>query len=233
MDEEDMADFGIAPKQVRATAAFDNREAKRGRAAAQEGGRALQHLDNLLQPSREDIGHRCARSIVEHEEGALDRVCLACPVRAGFAPLFFSTSAPVCLTSVSALPFPCPPPAPAFPPFRRLLKAMGWREGQGVGERIRPARLPDAEDHSGDNDQRSAMDFAARLGVTLAPRDVAAVEQTAKDNFHGIGYTGLSAKDFNLDAGAARRPMGGMGVGVFEEEDDDIYADDDRKNYDR
>lgn len=58
MDEEDMADFGIAPKQVRATAAFESQEGKRGRAAAQDESQAVRHLDNLLRPSREDIGHR-------------------------------------------------------------------------------------------------------------------------------------------------------------------------------
>jgi hypothetical protein len=109
---------------------------------------------------------------------------------------------------------------------------MGWREGQGVGERLRPRRH-----HAGANDEadddRGALDFAARMGVTLAPRDVAVAEQSAKDDFHGIGYTGLSAKDFHLDAGSERRPMGGIGVGVFEEEDEDIYGEDDRKNYDR
>jgi hypothetical protein len=61
MDEEDMADFGIAPKQVRATAAFESQEGKRGRAAAQDESRAVRHLDDLLRPSREDIGHRWER----------------------------------------------------------------------------------------------------------------------------------------------------------------------------
>lgn len=119
-------------------------------------------------------------------------------------------------------------------PPPRLLRSMGWREGQGVGERHRPARqsgiLPETED---DDSERAALDFAAHLGVTFAPRDVAVAAQTAKDNLHGIGYTGISAKDFHLDVSGGRRPMGGIGVGVFEEEDEDIYGEDDLSRYDR
>lgn len=106
---------------------------------------------------------------------------------------------------------------------------MGWREGQGVGERLKPSRrLPagEAADEDGGDDPAAAEDFAAQLGVTLAPRDVTVMEQQAKDNFHGLGYTGLSAREFNMEAGKPRA-VGGIGVGVFDEEEEQIYEDED------
>jgi G patch domain-containing protein 1 len=60
MDEEDMAESGFAPKQVRATGEFKEDEdtsAKR-KATTSEESKALQYLETLVQPSSENVGRR-------------------------------------------------------------------------------------------------------------------------------------------------------------------------------
>ena len=99
---------------------------------------------------------------------------------------------------------------------------MGWRDGQGVGQRIDARRLarmkasararalrnavqvcrlwgcrmPSAYVSQGQGDQESSDDeevLAALEGKTFAPRDVTIAAYSAKDNVHGIGYIPLSA----------------------------------------
>ena len=91
----------------------------------------------------------------------------------------------------------------------RLLKQMGWKEGQGVGPRIKRNKTS-----SNNEDIRSSEFSFAPLNsllVLLKPK---------KDKF-GIGYNlGSDGKPTESN----RQKLGtGFGVGIFEEEDDDIY----------
>lgn len=43
-------------------------------------------------------------------------------------------------------------------------------------------------------DNESFDEYAARRGITFAPRDMSAKRFTPKNNFFGIGYKGISAK---------------------------------------
>lgn len=43
-------------------------------------------------------------------------------------------------------------------------------------------------------DERIFDDIAAAKGISFAPRDVTVKGFESKDNFHGIGYSGMSAK---------------------------------------
>jgi G-patch domain len=115
----------------------------------------------------------------------------------------------------------------------RLLQSMGWRPGQGVGERVgasadRLAADPHAAEH------------------TFAPTATALYDAgQAKDNLFGLGFDPLrDAPEFRRQRGAGasevaalnggqghtaqRRREAGFGVGVFEEADEiSVYDDDD------
>eukprot|EP00056_Hartaetosiga_gracilis_P006873 m.101490 g.101490 ORF g.101490 m.101490 type:complete len:613 (+) comp12576_c6_seq1:38-1876(+) len=112
-------------------------------------------------------------------------------------------------------------------PGRRLLKLMGWKEGQGMGARLNARQQATALGL----DVEEVDAFAAERGFTFAPRDVKSHTFKPKDNMFGIGYQGLSAKDYHMDG--KQRMGAGFGVGAFEEEDEDIYNTDDRNNYDK
>eukprot|EP00730_Choanoeca_flexa_P004352 TRINITY_DN11671_c0_g2_i2.p1 TRINITY_DN11671_c0_g2~~TRINITY_DN11671_c0_g2_i2.p1 ORF type:complete len:925 (+),score=210.10 TRINITY_DN11671_c0_g2_i2:338-2776(+) len=114
---------------------------------------------------------------------------------------------------------------------RKLLQLMGWRPGQGIGPRIPARRQTPGYNQAADD--RLFDDIAAGKGVTFAPRDANVRAFIAKDNFHGVGYSGMSASDYSM---TQRKPraMGGIGTGAFEDLDDDIYdAEDDKKQYNR
>lgn len=131
----------------------------------------------------------------------------------------------------------------------QLLRMMGWREGQGVGPRramhasTRSAskRKRYSKGNNGgsvydESDDDESGDDVGAGSKTFAPRDVSIDDFAAKDDLHGIGYHGMSAADFKLDAtstGGARSKGGGFGVGALEEEDDDVYDHDTLDNYDR
>ncbi|KAF5900210.1 G patch domain-containing protein 1 isoform X1, partial [Clarias magur] len=80
-----------------------------------------------------------------------------------------------------------------------LLRKMGWKDGQGVGPRLKRrqrkqdtgvklygcALPPIASEESEDDDE-----FAPE-NVTFAPKDVTPVDFTPKDDVHGLGYRGL------------------------------------------
>lgn len=89
-------------------------------------------------------------------------------------------------------------------------------------------------------------------GKTFAPRDVTIARFEAKDNVHGIGYKPLSAavsahaviiyhsspqtaqQEFNFGVHSTK-VSSGFGVGVLEDDadDDDLFAQDDMRMYDR
>ncbi|KAM4744894.1 G patch domain-containing protein 1 [Anableps anableps] len=84
-----------------------------------------------------------------------------------------------------------------------LLSRMGWKEGQGVGPRVkrRPRRqLPDGESKtysyapppagSEESEEEDDEEFAPE-NVTFAPKDVTPVDFTPRLGVQGLGYRGL------------------------------------------
>ncbi|KAI5088786.1 G patch domain-containing protein 1 [Silurus meridionalis] len=81
-----------------------------------------------------------------------------------------------------------------------LLRKMGWKDGQGVGPRMK--RRQRKQDHdvklygcplppSGFEEPEDDDEFAPE-NVTFAPKDVTPVDFTPKDDVHGLGYRGLN-----------------------------------------
>ncbi|KAG7315045.1 hypothetical protein KOW79_021133 [Hemibagrus wyckioides] len=79
-----------------------------------------------------------------------------------------------------------------------LLRKMGWKDGQGVGPRVKRRQrkqnidvrvygcaLPPSGSEESEDDE-----FAPE-NVTFAPKDVTPVDFTPKDDVHGLGYRGL------------------------------------------
>lgn len=206
MDEEDMGDYGIAPKTVMAKTDFssvrkrnydDEKMVKEHKANATMflGNQLLQ---SLVLPARNNIGIR-------------------------------------------------------------LLKKLGWKEGQGVGARVSGRKpvtdmeklkriygcdtAPSAQtikDNDDDDDDRCYED------ITFAPKDTMSIDIKPKDDMFGIGYSGLnpsqalrgniersSTIQFHTKTGKKMSFKGqAFGVGAFEDEDGDIYAQDSMENYD-
>ncbi|XP_058530584.1 G patch domain-containing protein 1 isoform X1 [Ochotona princeps] len=215
MDEEDLSEFGIAPKAIVTTDDFASKTKDRIREKARQlaasaapiPGATL--LDDLISPAKLSVGFE-------------------------------------------------------------LLRKMGWKEGQGVGPRVkrRPRRQkPDpgvkiygcALPPGGSEGSEDEEDDYLPDNVTFAPKDVMPVDFTPKDNVHGLAYKGLdpsqalfgtSGEHFNLFSGVHEgtsdllgdvrlskgRKLGisgqAFGVGALEEEDDDIYALDTLSKYD-
>ncbi|RUS80099.1 hypothetical protein EGW08_012145 [Elysia chlorotica] len=143
----------------------------------------------------------------------------------------------------------------------KLLKKMGWREGQGLGPRVEQKKkkkkknsqpkpgvkvygcAPPPSDESGSDGEFVPEDLSS---VTFAPKDIAPISVRPKDNVHGLGYRGLDPSlalprsHINLFAAPPVRSTGSrkgisgqaFGVGAFEDEDEDIYAVDNLLNYD-
>ncbi|CAI9161817.1 unnamed protein product [Rangifer tarandus platyrhynchus] len=215
MDEEDLSEFGIAPKSIVTTDDFASktkdriREKARQLAAATAPIPGATLLDDLITPAKLSVGFE-------------------------------------------------------------LLRKMGWKEGQGIGPRVkrRPRRQkPDpgvkiygcALPPGGSEGSEDEDDDYLPENVTFAPKDVTPVDFTPKDNVHGLAYKGLdphqalfgtSGEHFNLFSGGPEetshllgdigvnkgRKLGisgqAFGVGALEEEDDDIYATETLSKYD-
>lgn len=77
-----------------------------------------------------------------------------------------------------------------------LLMKMGWREGQGIGPKVRrPARLHDTE----------ALSTHVPESHLFAPDDVVVVGVIRKIDHHGLGYGAMSAHCTHEPAGFTRR----------------------------
>ncbi|XP_033373086.1 G patch domain-containing protein 1 isoform X3 [Parus major] len=216
MDEEDLSEFGIAPKDITTTDDFASKSKDRIKEKARQIAGVVAPIpgttafDDLIGPSKITIG-------VE------------------------------------------------------LLRKMGWKEGQGIGPRVKrkPCRqkpdptvkiygcaLPPGLSEGSEDEE----DEYQPENVTFAPKDVMPVDLTPKENVHGLGYKGLdpsqalfgvsgrehlnlftdgSEETSNL-LGDLRHSKGrklgitgqAFGVGALEEEDDDIYATDTLSKYD-
>ncbi|NWR19232.1 GPTC1 protein, partial [Emberiza fucata] len=216
MDEEDLSEFGIAPKDITTTDDFASKAKDRIKERARQIAGVVAPIpgttafDDLIGPSKITVG-------VE------------------------------------------------------LLRKMGWKEGQGIGPRVKrkPRRqkpdptvkiygcaLPPGLSEGSEDEE----DEYQPENVTFAPKDVMPVDLTPKENVHGLGYKGLDPSQalfgasgrehLNLFTGSSEetrnllgdlrhskgRKLGitgqAFGVGALEEEDDDIYATDTLSKYD-
>jgi G patch domain-containing protein 1 len=143
----------------------------------------------------------------------------------------------------------------------RLLRKLGWKEGQGIGPRakrklqhkkggsgeaaagnmkIYGCALPPGSDGE-DVEEESEDDYCQT--ITFAPKDVCPISFEPKNNVHGIGYRGLDprsalghfsvAEPSPISVSGKRGIRGqAFGVGALENEDDDIYGVDSLANYD-
>ncbi|TPX32795.1 hypothetical protein SmJEL517_g04158 [Synchytrium microbalum] len=108
----------------------------------------------------------------------------------------------------------------------KLLRQMGWREGQGVGARV--ARSGETEDIHATN-------------VLFAPKDSTLISYEQKTNVFGLGFDPyknaqeFTSRDMQIDEETEETPeprrgqfgmKGGFGTGMFDE-DDEIGGDDD------
>ncbi|GAB0087800.1 G patch domain-containing protein 1 homolog [Sergentomyia squamirostris] len=144
----------------------------------------------------------------------------------------------------------------------RLLRRMGWREGQGVGSRLTRRKKKEAQ-RQHRKEEKAARSYGCALGpidveksqdeasdssdsdseVTFAPDDYDSFTITPKVNLFGLGYVGLERNPVLSQTRDTFAIMGknnkklvisgkAFGVGAFEEEDDDIYGRDDMTQYD-
>ncbi|NXB09497.1 GPTC1 protein, partial [Cnemophilus loriae] len=216
MDEEDLSEFGIAPKDITTTDDFASKTKDRIKEKARQIAGVVAPIpgttafDDLIGPSKITVG-------VE------------------------------------------------------LLRKMGWKDGQGIGPRVKrkPCRqkpdptvkiygcaLPPGLSEGSEDEE----DEYQPENVTFAPKDVMPVDLTPKENVHGLGYKGLDPSQalfgasgrehLSLSTGGSEetsyllcdlrhnkgRKLGitgqAFGVGALEEEDDDIYATDTLSKYD-
>lgn len=115
------------------------------------------------------------------------------------------------------------------PMGKKLLKTMGWRDGQGVGNRVRRKRhrpAPADRDDSPEEDLpeqaraglgKKARELFDKEGLTFAPKNAEFKMQfvIAKTNLHGIGHEPFKdAPEFGASrgAGAGGRAAGARGV---------------------
>lgn len=113
------------------------------------------------------------------------------------------------------------------PMGKKLLRTMGWREGQGVGSRVSRKRrrpTPAEEDESPEEElpERAlaglggkARELIDKEGLTFAPKNAHFKLQhvTIKTNLHGVGYQPFkNAPEFEATRGAAGGALGGRGV---------------------
>ncbi|XP_015191144.1 PREDICTED: G patch domain-containing protein 1 homolog [Polistes dominula] len=138
-----------------------------------------------------------------------------------------------------------------------LLKKMGWRPGQGIGNRVTKKEkikakqqiekvkvygcsLPKNQEKEIDNNYDSDDE---NLDITFAPDDYEPFRSKGKDNYFGIGYSGLNRQNVlsnqvneenNYQSNNKNLPIFGhaFGVGAFEADDEDIYEREDMSRYD-
>ncbi|KAL2715467.1 G patch domain-containing protein 1 [Vespula squamosa] len=138
-----------------------------------------------------------------------------------------------------------------------LLKKMGWKPGQGIGNRVTKKEkikakqqierikvygcsLPKNEEKEIDSNIDSDDET---LDITFAPDDYEPFKSKGKDNYFGIGYSGLNRQnilsnqineEYNYQSNNKILPIFGhaFGVGAFEADDEDIYEREDMSQYD-
>ncbi|RVD88574.1 uncharacterized protein DFL_002754 [Arthrobotrys flagrans] len=114
-----------------------------------------------------------------------------------------------------------------YPVGKKMMQKLGWREGTGVGPKVRRK----VRDQEGGDDE----DFKT---YSFLPEDVKVPEYPVKTDVKGLGYTGELKTEGDGEGGGKKglqKPKAvvrnpnvrlGMGVGVFNddgEDDEDIY----------
>lgn len=122
----------------------------------------------------------------------------------------------------------------------RLLQKLGWREGQGIGPRIRKKKNKKKLYGCSLNPQ-SDSDDDYPSNITFAPKDIPPIKLTPKDDVKGLGYKAVEKTDrfelFPVAKDGDNRSKKGMvgsafGVGALEEDDDQpVYDFDTLDNY--
>lgn len=138
-----------------------------------------------------------------------------------------------------------------------LLKKMGWKPGQGVGSRLtkrekqklkqRNERLKLTRDNPETVESNSEDSDDNSTNITFAPDDYEPFRCKPKDNYFGIGYSGLDRRKilsshinlfdtpaFCIQDKNKKLSIHGQafGVGAFEADDEDIYEKEDMSRYD-
>lgn len=111
------------------------------------------------------------------------------------------------------------------PMGKKLLRTMGWREGQGVGSRVRKRKRPSVvEGHESPDEDlpeqaRAGLGEKAKAlvdkGLTFAPRntDVKAQSIVVKATLHGVGYDPFkNAPEFGSAHSGKNRGVDARGV---------------------
>lgn len=134
----------------------------------------------------------------------------------------------------------------------QILMKMGWKPGQGIGPRVKRGnkkRANGVDESSASLDSPSEADDPMIASFTFAPKDITSLPYTPKDDYHGIGYTGLSTKSVLsaptagtsdvtkswLEKSKKKLLISGkaFGIGALEDDDDiDIYGHEDMSQYD-
>ncbi|CAD5114731.1 unnamed protein product [Dimorphilus gyrociliatus] len=125
----------------------------------------------------------------------------------------------------------------------KLLQKLGWREGQGIGPRIRKKVKKTNKIYGCSMNPQSDSDDDYPSNVTFAPKDIPPIKLQPKDDVKGLGYKGVEQSNrFELfpvpsKEGTSRSSKKGMlgsafGVGALEEDDDQpVYDFDTLENY--
>ncbi|KAJ8248986.1 hypothetical protein GJAV_G00229930 [Gymnothorax javanicus] len=98
-----------------------------------------------------------------------------------------------------------------------MLRKMGWKEGQGVGPRVKRKPAKQKTDigvraygcelpPNGSEESEEEEDEYVPEDVTFAPKDITPIDFTPKDDLHGLGYRGLNPQ---------QALMGASGTGHF------------------
>jgi len=98
----------------------------------------------------------------------------------------------------------------------RILRKMGWREGQGIGPRVQRKLADEDEDEAG-------------ATYNLAPVNIATIILEPKKDVHGLGYTSKPGLERRIEKPVKKVKSvdtkigirGSMGIGVLNEDDDE------------
>ncbi|VDM61468.1 unnamed protein product [Angiostrongylus costaricensis] len=121
---------------------------------------------------------------------------------------------------------------------KRMLRAMGWREGRGVG------LLTAKSKGKIDDVDAEQIQATAPNGYDTATDDVLVTRLRSVEGVHGLGYEamtvssvldegyGLRASAFKTNAKSRGIRGQAFGVGAFEDEDENIYSNYDLNQFD-
>nr|CAD7461141.1 unnamed protein product [Timema tahoe] len=237
MDEEDMEEFGIAPRVLRAQRDYTERGGKRERGVVPEGpipGEPV--LRHLLQPVRETVGVRLLRKMGwKPGQGVGPRVSKGEKQRIRQENERILGRVYGCSSEPQQ---GMPPPA-----LSSDCRCDSYEKPEGIDKIARGVCALTAP-QSSNGDTSSDEDISE---LTFAPDDYEVLVCRPKDNSWGLGYTGLdhrpilsahidlfSPSAFIMKDKGKKVSISGQafGVGALEEDDEDIYSHEDMSQYD-